>query len=76
MLAVECSTLNVLPVVKHSKPEKRVRTKAEWSEDWDLEQDAGFGLGVGSVAEVEDVAIWAEAANDGGSWWGVNGVTQ
>ena len=39
-----------------------------------MEQDAGFGFGIGRLAEVVNVSIWAEAADDGGAGWGVNGL--
>ena len=39
-----------------------------------MEQDDGFGVGVWGMAEVVDVAIGAEAADDVGAGWGVNGV--
>ena len=29
-----------------------------------MEQDDGFGFGIGSLAEVENVSIWAEAADE------------
>ena len=44
----------------------------DWSEDGAVQENLWFGFGVGSVAEVIDVAIWAQAADDGGSGWGVN----
>jgi hypothetical protein len=43
-------------------------------EDWAMEQDNGFGSLVWSVAEVVDVSIGAEAADDGGAGWSVNGM--
>ena len=39
-----------------------------------MEQDDGFGLWVWGVAEVEDVAVGTEAADDGGARSGINGV--
>lgn len=39
------------------------------SEDWAMEQHDGFGGWVGGVAEVVDVAVGAQAANDSGSGW-------
>jgi hypothetical protein len=39
-----------------------------------MEQDDGFGFGIGSMAEVVNVSIWAEAADDGGAGRGVNGL--
>jgi len=39
-----------------------------------MEQDDGFGFGIGSMAEVVNVSIWAETADDGGAGWGVNGL--
>ena len=43
-------------------------------EDGAMKQDEGFGLGVGGVTEVKDVAVWAEAADDGGTGRSVNGL--
>jgi len=43
-------------------------------EDWAMEQDDGFGLWVWGLAEVVNVSIWAEAADDGGAGWGVKGL--
>jgi hypothetical protein len=37
-----------------------------------MEQDNGFGLGARDVAEVIDIAIWAQAADHGGAWWSIN----
>ena len=42
--------------------------------DWDVEEGDGFGLWVWGVLEVKDVAIWAQAANDGGTGRGINGL--
>jgi hypothetical protein len=39
-----------------------------------MEQDAGCGLGIGSLTEVIDVPIGAEAADDGGAGWCGEGV--
>ncbi len=39
-----------------------------------MEQDDGFGCGIGSMAEVVNVSIWAEAADDGGAGWSVDGL--
>ena len=44
------------------------------SEHRAVEQDDGFGAWIRRVAEVVNVAIWAEAAQDGGAGWGVNGL--
>ena len=44
------------------------------SEHRAVEQDDGFGAWIRRVAEVVNVAIWAEAADDGGAGWGVNGL--
>jgi len=43
-------------------------------EHWAMEQGDGFGFGIGRLAEVVNVSIWAEAADDGGAGWGVNGL--
>ena len=40
-----------------------------------MEQDDGFGVLVWGVAEVVNVAIGAEAADDGGAGWSVKGMT-
>ena len=39
-----------------------------------MEEDDGFGFWIWGVAEVVDVSIWAEAADDGGAGWGVQGL--
>ena len=39
-----------------------------------MEQDDGFGFWGGGVAEVIEVALWTEAADDVGAWGGVNGL--
>ena len=44
------------------------------SKDRNMEQDEGFGLWIWGMAEVIDVAVWAEAADDGGTWRGCNGM--
>ena len=43
-------------------------------EDRAMEQDDGFGFGIGGMAEVVDVAVGAQAADDAGAWRGVNGL--
>ncbi len=43
--------------------------------DGNVEEDGGFSFWVWGVLEVKDVAIWAEATNDRGTWRGINGVT-
>ena len=45
-------------------------------EDGTMQQDEGFGSGIGGVAEVKDVPVRAEAADDGGTGRSVNGLTQ
>jgi len=40
-----------------------------------MEENAGFGLCGGSVAEVVDVAVGTQAADDRGTGWGVDGLT-
>jgi hypothetical protein len=45
--------------------------KLEWGY---VEEDEGFGLGVGGFLEVEKVAVWAEAADDGGTRRGFEGA--
>ena len=44
------------------------------SEDWDMKQNDEFGFGNGSMMEVIDVLIGAEASNDGGTWRCGDGV--
>ncbi len=39
-----------------------------------MEQDEGFGLRIWRVAQVEDVSVWAEAANDGAAGRGVQAL--
>ena len=39
-----------------------------------MEQDDGFGLGIGGMAEVIDIAIGAQAAEDGGAGWSIDHV--
>jgi len=43
-------------------------------EDWAMEQDDGVGFWVWRLAEVENVTIGAEATDDGGAGWSVNGL--
>ena len=45
------------------------------SEDWAMEENDGFGLRGGSVAEVVDVAVGTQAADDRGTGWSVDGLT-
>ena len=42
-------------------------------EDGAMEEEDGFGFGIGGVAKVVDVAIGPQAAEDGGTGWSVNG---
>lgn len=52
-----------------------MRTKGDGGlEDRAMEQDDGFGVHVGGLAEVVDVAVRAQAADDGGAGWDVHGV--
>lgn len=44
------------------------------SEDWDMEQNDGLGMGIGSLTQVIDVPLRAEAADDGGAWRCDDGV--
>ena len=44
------------------------------SEDWDVQQDNGFGVGIGGMTKVVDVTVRAKAAEDGGSWRCSDGV--
>ena len=43
-------------------------------EHWAVEEDDGFCVFVWGVTEIVDVAIGAEAAQDGGAGWSVNGL--
>lgn len=52
-----------------------MRTKGDSSsKDRTMEEDDGFGFWIGGVAEVIDVAVRAQAADDGGAWWSINGL--
>lgn len=51
-----------------------MRAKGDSLKDRAMEQDEGFAFGIWGVTEVEDVAIWAQAADDRGSGWSVNGL--
>ena len=42
--------------------------------DRGMEEDDGFGFWIGGVLKEEDVAVLSQAANDGGTWRGMNGV--
>ena len=44
------------------------------SNDGAVEQDEGFGGFVWGVPEVVEVAVWAEAAEDRGAGWRVEGL--
>ena len=44
------------------------------SEDRAMEQNQRFCLGVWGAAEVEEVAVGSQAADDGGAGWGGNGM--
>ena len=39
-----------------------------------MEEDEGFGLWIWGLLEVIDVTVWAETTDDGGTWWGLNGL--
>ena len=39
-----------------------------------MKEDEGFGLWIWGMLEVIDVAVWAETTDDGGTWWGCNGM--
>ena len=45
--------------------------KRKGSEDGAMEQSDGFGLGVWCVAEVVDVAVWAQTTNHLGTRWSI-----
>ncbi len=47
-----------------SKADGAVRSKVEWLEDGAMEEDDGFGVWIGGVAEVIDVAVGTEALDD------------
>ena len=42
------------------------------SEAGAMEQNDGFGLGIWGMAEVIDVAVWAEATNEPDTGWRIN----
>ena len=44
------------------------------SKDWTMEEDDGFGLWIGGLVEVIDVAVWAETTDDGGPKRSFNGL--
>ena len=44
------------------------------SEHWAMEEDDGFGFWIWGVAEVVNVSIWAETADDGGARGSLNGM--
>jgi len=39
-----------------------------------MEEEDGFGVRAGWIFEVEEVAIWSEATDDGGTGRGVEGM--
>ena len=41
-----------------------MRSKVERLEDRAMEQDDGFGLWIGGIEEVIDVAVWAQALDN------------
>ena len=43
-------------------------------EDWAVQEHHGFGCGIGRLAEVIDVSVWAQAADHSGPGWHVQGV--
>ena len=52
-----------------------MRTKGDsQSKDRNMEEDDGFGFWIGGVTEVIDVAIRAQAADDGGARWCINSL--
>lgn len=51
-----------------------MRAKGDFLKDGTMAQDEGFGFGIWGVAEVIDVPIGAQATDDGGAGWGVNGL--
>jgi len=42
--------------------------------DWNMEEMDGFVFWVLGMLEIMDVAVWPEAANDGGAWRGIDGM--
>ena len=58
-----------------TKADSVVRSKGDKDlERWAVEQHQGFGFGIWSVPQVEDVPIGTQTADDGGPRWGVNGL--
>jgi hypothetical protein len=51
-----------------------VRSKGDLLKDRTKEQNDGFGFGIGGIAEGIDVAIGAQAADDRGAGWSLNGL--
>ena len=45
-------------------------------EDRAMKEDEWFGIGIGGVTKVKNVAIGTEAAEDGGTRRGVNGLAE
>jgi hypothetical protein len=39
-----------------------------------MEQDDGFGVLIGGVAEIINVTVWTETTDDGGAWRCLNGL--
>ena len=52
-----------------------MRSKGDFLKDRTMEQDNGFGLGIGSLAEVIDVTIGSQATDNGGTGWCLNGLS-
>ncbi len=43
-----------------------MRSKGEWGlEDWAMEEEEGFGVGIGGMPQVEDISVVALATQDG-----------
>ncbi len=50
-----------------------MRAKADRLEDRMVKQDDGGHFRVRALAQEEEIAVWAQAAEDTRSWWSING---
>ena len=51
-----------------------MRSKGDDSKDWTMEENDRFGLWIWGVAQIIDVAIGAQATDDGGAGWSIQGL--
>jgi len=54
--------------------DRSVRAKVDGLKDWNMEEKDGFVFLVWGMLEIIDIAVWAEAANDGGAWRCIDGM--